>query len=119
MEANLSARKRKILAAVHDASKAGYDLTSDGVIAFLHGELSQDWAKDSSFYGCLVSLGSKQGKSAVRYLAQRGYLRQRYDASLDCYGLLLSEKGEAELPKAPKAKKKVAKKSTVYFLERK
>ena len=119
MEKSLNARKKKILGAIASARDLGYDLTQDGVVALLQGELSAPWAKESPFYGCLVSLPSKQGKNAIRYLVQRNYLAQRYDFDLSVYLLELTHKGEEEVPSAPKKTERKKTSEKVYFRERK
>ena len=119
MEKSLNARKRKILGAVSSAQDLGYDLTADGVACFLQGELDAPWAKESPFYGCLVSLGTKQAKTAIRYLVQRNYLSQRYDFDKGVYLLLLTPKGEMEIPPSPKKRPRKEVPQKIYFIERK
>ena len=117
MEKTLKARERKLLGAVSEANKAGYEFSHDGLLAFLKGEIKEDWAKELPFYGCLLSLGGRQGKSAIRTLLQYGYLRQRYDDRYDLYFLYLSEKGEMEVPLPPK-KKTISKPDKPLFIKR-
>lgn len=115
----LNGRKKKILGAVNEAKQAGFDLTSDGLIAYLNGTLETSWAKELPFYGSLLSLSSKQGKNAIRTLIQRDYLGQRYDFSLEVYFLQITPKGEMEVPKPPKKKHERKTVAPILFAERK
>ena len=119
MEKALTARQKKVLGAIASAESAGYDLSYDGAVAFLRGTLDASWAKKLPFYGCLLSLGGRQGKTAIRGLVQHGYLRQRYDEGSDLYFLYLSEKGSLNVPKPPKQTKKASPKhEKPLFIER-
>ena len=97
MKNDLSQRQLKILAGVSQAQEAGYYLSEDGVLAFLHGELSEDWAKACPQFGSLVSLGNRQGKTAIRVCLHHDYLGRKYDRDSDEYFYYLTEKGKAVL----------------------
>ena len=119
MEKALTPRQKKILGAIYSAEGAGYDLSHDGAIAFLRGTLGASWATELPFYGCLLSLGGRQGKTAIRGLVQHGYLRQRYDEGSGLYFLYLSEKGIANVPKPPNQREKApTKHEKPLFIER-
>ena len=117
----LTPRHKKILSAILQADQAGHLLSADGVLAFLNGNLHEDWAEGLSGNGALLSLSGRRGKTAIHWLVRHDYIRQRYSREYDEYYLYLSAKGEdiavRFLPKL-KQKEKTAKPRRPYSLEK-
>ncbi|MBR1846934.1 MAG: hypothetical protein IJ787_04395 [Bacilli bacterium] len=93
---DLSARECRVLAAVSEVAKEGFDGGADGIAALLRAELGAERFTYLRTYGCLQSCSKKRIKSMTTNLVKKGYLQEYSPPPFRGVYLLLTPKGEAE-----------------------
>ncbi len=113
-EKKLKPSEKKVLKGIMHLAELGFEPTAAGLSSYLAGNILEEnlFLKDDPGFGSL-SCTSKKIKNKINIMVRYGYIKLKYDDSLDEVFLCVSEKGLKEAKDTVLKKKKREK--VIYF----